>query len=115
MADPDWAKISNVDKARMIDGWGAARNIMGPKMLGPHAILPKVQQAARRFAAENPAIQAYLEVSHGEGWNGPEFVQFCKDAWKSQDEETLGFCRKVMNAEWRFLVEHVLGKVAELG
>lgn len=39
-----------------------------------------------------------------------EFVLLCQEAAEAKDAEALEFCGRLMNAEWRLLLDHVLAK-----
>lgn len=78
---------------------------------GKHVLYPKVAEAAQKLAegTKNEAILGHMRFHDG-GWSWSEFAHFCKDSYLSKDPEAIAFCEKVMNAEWRILLDHVLAQ-----
>merc|ERR1719350_2025085 len=82
------------------------------RQAGEHPLYPRVLQEASAAAEGQPEAQAHV-TSHGGRWSAEAFLRLCQQAASRGDTELLGFCAKVMNIEWRLLLELSLAKMQQ--
>ena len=104
----DWVEEGKTPESR--PGWESALEAFG--RIPKHLLFPKVLEEARRCAGRNSLLVAHLkEHEENGGWDAKAFVEFCKEAHATKQEDALMFCGRIMNAEWQLLLDHVLAKV----
>lgn len=76
---------------------------------GTLAIHSDLLEEARRMAQGDPELEQHVQ-SHGAQWNPRTFLDFCRKAERSGDQNKIDFCSKVMTEELRLIFEHCRAK-----
>lgn len=88
-------------------GWNNAGFWAGS--VDDHPTFPQLQQASVLIAQESiPEIACDLQQ---EGWSLPTFIKCCSAAVGNDDAALASYCERVVNVQYRLLVDHLRSKL----